>query len=330
MRMKYERVCKCKPGDVIGVDVQSTDGFIIVQGGTVLDNFYISLLNTYGIPRVNICSTDKEARHLSNVNIRFNKSDIRSKSYATHFVSEILNEPKVKLLYKTMTPDLVQHQINVAILTTMVLESVQYNMVGAGKNIVKGALLHDIGKLEVPSTILDVKRKLTDDEMSVVKLHTRVGFSMLYEMGFDLSICDIALKHHENSNGTGYPSKMYGCEIPYGARVVHVCDVYEALCAERPYKDPLNRREVRNIMLGMRESFDQDILCTFMDLMPDYFINDIIIYNNTALKVISYTDGRKPVLRNIVTLEECTLDELEEDKIQPCSLNLIDRKENYL
>jgi putative nucleotidyltransferase with HDIG domain len=100
-----------------------------------------------------------------------------------------------------------------------------------------GALVHDIGKLSVPDAILKKPAKLDDDEFDVIKRHPESGFRMLRELGFGESIRRLVLDHHERLDGTGYPRRINGTAISLDARILAVCDVYDALISNRVYRE---------------------------------------------------------------------------------------------
>jgi putative nucleotidyltransferase with HDIG domain len=100
-----------------------------------------------------------------------------------------------------------------------------------------GALVHDIGKLSVPDAILKKPAKLDTYEFEVIKRHPESGFRMLRELGFGESIRRLVLDHHERLDGTGYPRRLNGTAISLDARILAVCDVYDALISNRVYRE---------------------------------------------------------------------------------------------
>lgn len=96
------------------------------------------------------------------------------------------------------------------------------------------ALLHDIGKAKVPGRVLNKPERLTEEEMSLVRRHAGDGADML-DGKLPPPVVEMVRYHHENVDGTGY----YGVQdIPAGARVIRICDVYDSLVSRRPYKEP--------------------------------------------------------------------------------------------
>jgi diguanylate cyclase (GGDEF)-like protein len=99
-----------------------------------------------------------------------------------------------------------------------------------------GGLLHDIGKIGIPDSLLQAPRALTAAEFEAIKAHPALGYSLLEGLGI-APIDEWILHHHENWDGTGYPDKLAGEEIPLGARIIRVADAFEAMTANRPYRN---------------------------------------------------------------------------------------------
>jgi diguanylate cyclase (GGDEF)-like protein len=98
-----------------------------------------------------------------------------------------------------------------------------------------GGLLHDIGKIGIPDTLLQAERDLSAVEFESVKTHPALGYSLLEGLGI-APIDEWILHHHENWDGTGYPDRLAGEDIPLGARIIRVADAFEAMTANRPYR----------------------------------------------------------------------------------------------
>lgn len=116
------------------------------------------------------------------------------------------------------------------------------------------ALLHDIGKLAVPENILNKNGSLTDMEFSVIKSHvyyTRVILSKI--KGFE-DLVDIAANHHEKLDGTGYPLGLKAEDLSFEARLMAICDIYDALTSKRPYKDHMSEEKTFKILSNMEKS----------------------------------------------------------------------------
>lgn len=99
-----------------------------------------------------------------------------------------------------------------------------------------GALLHDVGKIGIPDAILLKPRPLTPDEWAIMRTHPHVGEAMLKDVDFLKPALPIIRHHHERWDGAGYPDCIAGENIPLGARIVAVCDAFDAMTADRPYR----------------------------------------------------------------------------------------------
>jgi putative nucleotidyltransferase with HDIG domain len=116
------------------------------------------------------------------------------------------------------------------------------------KAIEAAALLHDMGKLAVPEYILNKPGKLSAAEFDKMKLHASVGADILTAIDFPFPVVPIVRHHHENWDGTGYPSGLKGVDIPIGARILSVVDCFDALTSDRPYRPRLSSNEALRIL----------------------------------------------------------------------------------
>jgi putative nucleotidyltransferase with HDIG domain len=106
-----------------------------------------------------------------------------------------------------------------------------------------GAVLHDVGKTAVPSEILNKPGPLTPDERAVMEQHAAIGAELLRDVDFPWDVIPIVRSHHERWDGSGYPDKLAGENIPLAARITCVADVYDALTTDRPYRLGFSRSE---------------------------------------------------------------------------------------
>ena len=127
--------------------------------------------------------------------------------------------------------------------------------------LARGALLHDIGKIGIPDTILLKPGPLTPEERAEMQRHSQIGFDMLRSIASLQDALPLVLHHHEDYDGTGYPHGLKGEDIPRAARIFHVADVYDALTQERPYKQAWTHGQAMEELLrysGTR--YDPDVL----------------------------------------------------------------------
>ena len=130
-----------------------------------------------------------------------------------------------------------------------------------------GAFLHDVGKLVVPSEILNKTGRLTDEERTVVERHPLAGVELLSETDFPEDIVPMVRSHHERWDGRGYPDRLSGADIPLAARILCVADVYDALTTDRPYRRAYDRAAALRIMSAeVGRVFDPDVFAAFARL----------------------------------------------------------------
>jgi putative nucleotidyltransferase with HDIG domain len=127
-----------------------------------------------------------------------------------------------------------------------------------------GALLHDIGKIIVPTDVLNKPGKLTDEEWAIMKRHPEAGLELVAEIDFPGDITAIIRNHHERWDGTGYPDGLKGEAIPFAARILCVADVYDALTTTRSYRPGLTHARAAEIMRSSTGQFDPQLLETFL------------------------------------------------------------------
>jgi ribonuclease P protein subunit RPR2 len=130
-----------------------------------------------------------------------------------------------------------------------------------------GFLLHDIGKVAVPDAILFKPHPLSAQERELMERHPIIGWEILREIGFLGVAKHVVRSHHERWDGTGYPDRLLGDEIPYAARVFAVADTLDALTTTRPYREALPWEEARAIIRGGAGSqFDPSVVEAFNEI----------------------------------------------------------------
>ncbi|RBP59306.1 HD domain-containing protein [Alkalibaculum bacchi] len=127
--------------------------------------------------------------------------------------------------------------------------------------------LHDIGKAVIPKRILNKPTTLTNEEFKQIKMHSIYSYMILREMGYNEKICLISKYHHENYNGTGYPDKLKEKEIPLGARVLRIVDMFDALTNDRIYRKAMNKKSALFLMVKENHLFDPDLFSMFKDFI---------------------------------------------------------------
>jgi len=132
------------------------------------------------------------------------------------------------------------------------------------RRLTRAALLHDVGKAFVPVAILDKPEKLTEEEMTVIRKHPRLGYDALAAQGgFPPEMLDVVLHHHELLDGTGYPDRLRGDQISDIVRLTTIVDIHAALVEKRAYRLPFTHAKAFAIMEQMGGKLDQHLLQAF-------------------------------------------------------------------
>ncbi|WKZ40544.1 MAG: HD domain-containing phosphohydrolase [Anaerolineales bacterium] len=138
------------------------------------------------------------------------------------------------------------------------------------ENIRRGALLHDIGKIGIPDHILQKPGPLTEDEFLIMQRHPELAFALMSRIDYLLPAINIPYCHHEKWDGTGYPRKLKGEEIPLEARIFAVVDVFDALTHERPYRCAWAEADaLRYIQEQAGRQFAPKVVEVFLEMLQD-------------------------------------------------------------
>jgi putative nucleotidyltransferase with HDIG domain len=143
------------------------------------------------------------------------------------------------------------------------------------KVIARGAFLHDFGKIAIPDEILRKPGKLTESQMDTMKEHCYLGYKIISRIPFLAEASEIIYSHQERYDGTGYPRRLKGDEIPLGARIFSIADTLDAMRTDRPYRKAQSIQAVRKeIEAWSGRQFDPQIVKVFLE-MPDNIWEDL-------------------------------------------------------
>ena len=138
------------------------------------------------------------------------------------------------------------------------------------RDIRYGAAFHDIGKIAVPEPILNKPGPLTDEERTLAERHVLVGEQILAPVEFLGGVRPLVRHAHERWDGTGYPDRLTGDEIPLGARIILACDAYDAMTSDRPYRSAMSQEAARDELrrfAGLQ--FDPRIVEVLLEVLDD-------------------------------------------------------------
>ena len=125
-------------------------------------------------------------------------------------------------------------------------------------------MLHDIGKLKLTGYIHGQENDpLVIEELKYVRMHSKLGYEELKDQGYSDFVLESILYHHENYDGSGYPENLRGMDIPIGARIIRVCDVFSALRSDRPYRKAFDMDMALELMIDEVKNFDMQVFLAF-------------------------------------------------------------------
>lgn len=209
------------------------------------------------------------------------ESVVKSLSVAMHGDREIVI-PLLQL--KEYDQYTTTHSLNVSVLAMALSE-----YMGMGPKDVRGfgvaGLLHDLGKVRIPKDVLTKPGKLTDEEWVIMRRHPVDGAKIIYESDRQLDLASaVAYEHHIMINGGGYPNRHFQRECHQASKLVHICDVYDALRTTRPYREAWEPdRILQQIEKGIGWDFDEEVSRAFIQMMGQWERRVAVVDDKTAL-----------------------------------------------
>ncbi len=211
------------------------------------------------------------------------------------------------------------HSLNVSMLATMIGKWLNYSDKHI-KQLALTGLFHDIGKLKVPDNIINKPGKLTGKEFEIIKKHPIYSFNILSEtVGISKNVLIGVLQHHEREDGSGYPQGIKGDKIHEYAKIIAVCDVYDALTSDRKYKNkssPFYAAEIlRDQSFGV---LNPKITRIFLDKVSNFYVGCKVLLSNGEKGEVIYIYPQSPT-KTIVKLGDKYINFLE-----PQSISIVD------
>jgi len=248
---------------------------------------------------------DIVAQLLDNRNLTVNLSDIRSTDNYTF-----------------------AHSVNVAVLSIITALSMNLPK-GDLKKLGLGSILHDLGKILLPLSILNKNGPLLSEEMQEVRRHPSYGYNMLKNQRFLYGqSAATVLQHHERINGTGYPQGLKRDEIALFPKICAVADVYDALVSDRPYRRALAPYQALEVLEAKSEGFELQVLQTFYQHIAAYPIGTVVGLSDGYIGVVVHNTVGYPTRPRVRVLghkeEFAPLQPFEVDLVKVLSL-VVDR-----
>ena len=191
-----------------------------------------------------------------------------------------------------------------------------------------GCLMHDVGMVQVPDTIIAKTEKLTDDELGQIRTHTLLGYQHLSKnMRYPEDIAVMSLQHHEKWDGTGYPRRLKGEEIKPMARIISIADAYLAMVKDRPYRTSMIGYTAVKAILGDNGShFDPKMLKAFLSSIGIYPVGSIVQLSDSSIgRVLSPNADAplRPKLELLVDADGARLDSAQ-------AVDLVERQKLFI
>lgn len=335
------------PGMRVVKDVLSTDGFrILLTRGSVLNSHHIDRLKNWGIQYIYAnkpwAKGEKEkiiAVHMSQEEFLQGYNETMEqlvhafqyiKKYKEAPIVEMqeLIEQKILLLVdtigvleylheiRTYSDDTFTHSLHVAILAGILGKWCNYK--GAAlKELILAGLLHDIGKLLIPTDVLHKSGPLTTEEFAVIKRHPEEGFCLLEAASVSSIIKDCILQHHERLDGSGYPFGLRAHEIRAEAKVIAIADIYNALTSDRVYRSKMTAFTALDILAKeLYIKLDPFAGLTFMKNIQGQLIgSQVTLSNGEPAKVIGFPAKDSGFSKPLVQLKNNRFLDLQVEKL---------------
>lgn len=142
------------------------------------------------------------------------------------------------------------------------------------KDLAVAGMLHDIGKIKLSTYLYnDDDSRFVVEQLRYVRMHSKLSYEILKEMEYNDFILESILYHHENYDGSGYPENLHGEEIPLGARILRVCDVFIALTSDRAYRKALDVEGAVELMIEEVKNFDMQVFLAFLKVVHEVDVN---------------------------------------------------------
>ncbi|WP_440876267.1 HD-GYP domain-containing protein [Thalassotalea sp. PLHSN55] len=192
---------------------------------------------------------------------------------------------------------LLEHSVAVSVLMTLFCRYLQIDR-ATTEQLAIGAFLHDVGKIMIPEHILHKPGKLTEAEFTVMKTHVNHSINIIKQTdGISAISLEVATLHHEKLNGTGYPFAVPGEEISRFGRMITICDIFDALTANRVYKEGFSHVKSFSILrqLAQDNQLDTQLVDQFIKCMGVYPVGSLVQLGSNKLAIVESRNDHDPV-----------------------------------
>ncbi|KOS69746.1 metal-dependent phosphohydrolase [Lysinibacillus contaminans] len=173
------------------------------------------------------------------------------------------------------------------------------------ETLARGYLFHDIGKVFIPQEILNLKRKLNEDEFEIVKTHTTRGYELLIEHGEE-EIAYFARDHHERFAGRGYPNNLCADELSEGVQALQIIDVFSAMTSKRVYHSGYGATDALAVLYRERHLYNEKFMHKFVECLGIYPVNSLVLLSDNRSAQVELVYDLFPTLPKLKLLDEQT------------------------
>ena len=192
---------------------------------------------------------------------------------------------------------LLEHSVSVSVLMTVFAKYLDIDQ-KIVKQLAIGAFLHDIGKIKIPDEILQKPSKLTEAEFEVMKTHTVHSFNIIKDMNdvSEISL-EVVAQHHEKLNGNGYPYQLTGEDISEYGKMISICDIFDALTADRVYKKGYTKVKAFSILRKLASQGDLELRLVdlFIKCIGIYPVGSLVELSSNKLAIVDRRNDEDPI-----------------------------------
>ncbi len=318
--MRFIPLENLKEGMIIGKKIYGNNGQLLLNYGAKLQKIYIEKISELGYKGLYIeddISKDIKIDDVIDESLKYeaistvrklsqklergnsiNKSDYGNiASVVSEMLDQILVDKNILINMidlKTFDDYTFAHSVNVGVISMSIGAHMNMNRLTLSKLGI-AAFMHDLGKLYIPKEILNKPGKLTDDEMQIMKTHSKEGYlHITNKIQISDDIKQAVLDHHERPDGTGYPIGKRDNQITRMGSIISIADVYDALTSDRPYRKGKSPSEsIEYIMANVNSQFSEKIVNVFLKRIAPYPVGTLVKLSNdtTGIVMLNFSDA---------------------------------------